>query len=357
MWGDPVDRGIAVTLFSAAILGIALWNQTRERPAARVFGLAAGVCFVLAVAGLLWELPKGFETDRLMVPALGFAVFPAVHVLSTCVRFLGSWLGGNARVALVGSGALMVVGLMAPEAISNVARRYQGTSPLRIGLGPSQQVLIDTLTTQTNPEARILWEDRPGRVAASQWTPLLPIVTGRAFLGGLDPDATVEHTYARLSGEKLAGRPLAEWSDAELGDFCRRYNVSWVVCWSPAAKARFGAWREAHWTAAIEDEEPGSLFTLPAHSFALQGQATLVRADSQHLALADLVPENGKVVLSFHYQAGVKVSPNRVQIEREPDPFDPIPFIRLSMPGPVARVTLTWQKERTTLLRHEGSER
>ena len=51
----------------------------------------------------------------------------------------------------------------------------------------------------------------------------------------------------------------------------------------------------------------------------------------------------GYVVLSWHYQTGLQVSPSRVEIEKEPDLYDPIPFIRLSMPGPVSRVTLTWK--------------
>jgi hypothetical protein len=82
---------------------------------------------------------------------------------------------------------------------------------------------------------------------------------------------------------------------------------------------------------------------LPASAFILKGQARLLSADCRHIALADLDPEDGEIVLSMHYQAGLQVSPSRVRIEKEPDPYDPIPFIRLRVPGPVARLTLTWQ--------------
>jgi hypothetical protein len=75
----------------------------------------------------------------------------------------------------------------------------------------------------------------------------------------------------------------------------------------------------------------------------LKGHARLLCADTQHIALADVHPEDGRVVLSMHYQPGLHISPSRVEIEKEPDPYDPIPFIRLRMPGPVARLTLTWQ--------------
>jgi len=53
--------------------------------------------------------------------------------------------------------------------------------------------------------------------------------------------------------------------------------------------------------------------------------------------------ENCVVVLGFHWQAGLRVAPGRVQVEREPDGHDPIGFIRLRMDSPAARVTLTWE--------------
>ena len=77
---------------------------------------------------------------------------------------------------------------------------------------------------------------------------------------------------------------------------------------------------------------------------AIEALGDKVRA--RHIALADIVPEDGTVVLSMHYQTGMRVSPGRVQIERETDPRDPIDFIRLRLQGPVARVTITWQPEK-----------
>jgi hypothetical protein len=343
LWGTAMDRSITIALFSVAALGIFLWNQTKDRPAARLWGLGAGGCLALAVAGVAWETPGRFGTDRLLVPALAFAVFPAVHALRAGFGLLGRWTGTSARAAVVAGGVLAVPFLTTPGLGHALARHYAGTPPLTIGLGPTRQALVETLVTQTHPGARILWEDRPGRADASRWTTLLPLLTGRAYLGGLDPDASVEHAYASLADQKLAGRPLAEWTDAELEAFGRRYNVGWVVCWSAAAKARFDAWPAARRTVGLQDEETGCLYTLPPRSFVLQGQARLVHADSHHLALADVRPVDGKVVLSFHYQAGLQAHPGRVKVEREPDPYDPIAFIRLSMPGPVSRVTLTWE--------------
>ena len=78
-------------------------------------------------------------------------------------------------------------------------------------------------------------------------------------------------------------------------------------------------------------------------SFVLKGRAEIVQADCHHITLADVIPDNGIVVLSFHYQRHLVASPSRVHIEREEDASDPVGFLRLRLPGPVARVTLTWQ--------------
>jgi hypothetical protein len=65
--------------------------------------------------------------------------------------------------------------------------------------------------------------------------------------------------------------------------------------------------------------------------------------DSHHITLADVVPEDGMVVLSLHYQSGLQAAPTRVQIEPGQDAADLIPFVRLRVDRPVARVTITWR--------------
>jgi hypothetical protein len=105
-------------------------------------------------------------------------------------------------------------------------------------------------------------------------------------------------------------------------------------------------WKDAQLILSMSSAAPGYLFELPNRSYVLHGQARLVEADFRHIALADVVPEDGTVVLSMHYQAGMRVSPSRVRIEKEADPNDPIDFIRLRLQGPVSRVTITWHPEK-----------
>jgi hypothetical protein len=84
-------------------------------------------------------------------------------------------------------------------------------------------------------------------------------------------------------------------------------------------------------------------------SFALAGKATWRSADVRGILIADAVPEavagesEGQVLLSLHYQSGMRVSPSRVRIEKAVDPQDNVPFVRLRMKEPVGRILITWE--------------
>ncbi len=347
LWGDTADRALACVLFGAALLGIVLWNAGSQRVTARLLGLGTGGFLILALAGIAWEPLGRVGAEQLWVLSLWFATLPAVHAVLAVSHWVCRWTGSYGRgLALLG-GCALLAGIGARSAVLNLALRCGSTYPLTFGLGPEQQELVDAIRTHTTPEARILWEENAGGRHASHWTALLPLLTQRAYLGGLDTEASIEHAYARFAEQFLLGRPIGSWTDTELEEFCQRYNIGWVVCCSPASVARFRVWTAAEAVTSVLSGGSSALFRIPPrperpHSFVLKGRARLLQADWQRIALADVIPEDGKVVLSLHYQAGLRASPSRVQVEREPDPRDPIPFIRLCVPGPVTRLTLTW---------------
>ena len=49
------------------------------------------------------------------------------------------------------------------------------------------------------------------------------------------------------------------------------------------------------------------------------------------------------MILSFHHQPELRVAPPTVWPVAAPDAFDPTPFLKLKLVGPVSRVTLTWE--------------
>jgi hypothetical protein len=344
LWGAPVDRALACFLAGAALMGIIRANQTCCRATARLFGLASFGFLLLAICGISEEGIGRFGAALLVVPGLLFATVPAAFGVAGVFALIRRWTGiGGATVAL--AGCVTAIVLLLPGYVDVWRGRFRTQEPLPVGLDADQQGICRSLRENTTTNARILWEDRSGSRQGSRWTALLPLLAERFFIGGLDPDAGIEHTSPALTDKGLAGRPLESWSDVELRDYCDRYNVGWIVCWSEEARRRFGSWKETSAVAEFRDGGAGMLLQVrrPAN-YALTGSAALLSAETGGIVLADVTPRDGKVVLSLHYQTGLTAAPARVIVEPEIDPLDPIPFVRLRLDEPAARVTLTWER-------------
>jgi hypothetical protein len=345
LWGAPADRALALALLAAAVAGVLVLNQTGQRPAARLFGVGTLAFLGLAVSALLWEALSRLGAARLLLPALWFACVPAAYALGQLGQVVWRYAGLGGLATAAGGATALLLGL-APDLVSVWKQRlHPGDPPLAVGLDAGQRALLASLEAHTTLSARILWEDQRGDRRLSCWTALLPMLSERVFMGGLDPDAGIEHTSMGLCDGVLAGRPLGEWSDEELEKYCRRYNIGWVVCWSEASQARLRTWTRGEPTLSWQQPAPGWLFTLPRrHGYALAGSVSWLQADAQRIVLSNVIPEKGVVVLSLHYQAGLRISPGRVRIEPELDDLDPIPLVRLLVDEPVARLTITFDR-------------
>jgi hypothetical protein len=323
--------------------GLGLVQMLRRERCGAVGILLASTAAALATArlGAIWPTARAEGADHAagLVPAL--AVLPAAFAISTVMK--GMKIGLPLTLAAIS----LLVGVGWNPTIAHTFSRWVPTvHPLRLGFTPEQQQVIDALRSQTTREARILIEEPDPSQPGWNWTALAPYLTNRIFLGGLDPDASLEHTFCGMRHGRLAGRAFTEWTLSERADFCRRYNVGWVLCRTPEA----AAWWTTDSTARVIGRFPdgnGSeqvLFELNRpRSFVLSGQATVERMDRGRIILTDVVPDTeGHIRLSLHYQKQLRAAP-LVGTEPRKDLHDPIPFLTVVAPGPVTRVTLTWE--------------
>ena len=124
---------------------------------------------------------------------------------------------------------------------------------------------------------------------------------------------------------------------------------------SPETIARWRAFPGTKELARFQDVGEVVLFSLDrVKSFILVGQAKWEQADRRKVVLTDVVPADAPhpdggpipakvIVLSLHHQPGLRISPNIVAVERDPDPRDPIPMLRLRMTGPLSRIVISWE--------------
>jgi hypothetical protein len=339
LWGTPIDRGLTLCILAAGLIGGFGWGLEGRKVAARTIGLACALFLLLALGGVSWQPLGRFGTERLVIGALMLASFPAAHLGAVGYRALSTALGSR-KLRLVICGLVVSgLGLAGRNWIVTLYRQIEGIAPLPLGLTADQQSLVAQLRSRTDASGRILWEERSCELEQSCWTALLPVLTDRSYLGGLGPLISIEHGYARLTDQSLAGRPLRDWSDGELEDFCRRYNVRWIIVWSRANRERLQSWSGIVGHEALASG--ATLLERPAGSYVLKGSAVWHSANPDRITLTNVVPDDGKVVLSLHYHSSLRVSPSRVRLEREPDAADPIPFVRLRLPAPASLVTIS----------------
>lgn len=342
LWGDAgADRVICIGLVACGFLGGMLRRPGRRaRPIKWLLGSSLLVTAV-SIAAPRSDALAPFATPGFLFLGLSLAVVPAAHGLARWLewqfcgegkRRLGLILGGSAFAA----GAIWLVG-PSPRSLPPI---QWGPAALTVGLPADLNSLSVVLHDNTDPTARVLWEDFGGDGTVA--SVLLPLLTNRAILGGAGATNDSDAAFADLHDGVLAGRPITRWTDEELEAYCRRYNVGWIAAANDGSKERLSAWPLIEPICSAGSRQ---IFAVRRpHSFVLKGKASDVSLDRNGIALADVVPENGDVVLSLHYHEGLRVRPGWVKLEREPDAYDPVPLVRLRMIGPAARVTLSWSR-------------
>jgi len=340
LWGDSFDRGLCFLMLGLAVVGLLVMHRTGQTVGARLIGVSMSGKFLLAVIGLLYDPLGRLGAAQLIVPALLLACLP--------VACLSAWVVDHLRrqhplLPFVGLGGVLLLWVScAPEKHRQRLAQLLTPRPFTIGLSNEQKNLVVALRESTTPEARILWEDRLGGRFESRWTALLALQTQRFFVGGLEAGAGIEHTATGLIDGRLAGRPIQEWTDGELLEYCQRYNIKWIVSSSAITQERLRRWSQA---AARPLPAHRQLFTINRNaSYTLSGSATLHQADFRGIILKDVHPDaQGVIHLCWHYQKGMRVSPSRIQIEEQPTTTGTVSFVRLRLDSAAGHVLLTWE--------------
>jgi hypothetical protein len=346
VFGAPADLAalLGTTVFGwpvvlLGLLGCGVMTRFRRRTSAWLFAITIPLVVAVARLGQLWPPVQGLGLDRAAPFAVGLAVVPAAFVCSV-------W---EARVPVIRLAILAAVSL--PGGIAWFAPEWSqsltpGLDPLPIGLSPGRVELVESLRDRTTNDARVLIEDPDGAPPGWNWTALLPRMTGRAYLGGLDGGACVDLSYCGLRRGRINGRALSGLSDDELAELCRIYNIGWVVTRTPETAARWKAWGKVTELGRYDDNGEVLLLAIDRpKSYVLSGTATLVHADRLQIVLTDVTASpDGDVLLSFHHQPGMHVTPPTVMLDEAKDPNDPTRFLRLRLSAgrTIARVVIRW---------------
>ena len=161
IWGQASDRALAMALLGSGMVGLIVFNQTKGRTAARLLGLGCGGLLALTLGAVGWEPLGRVGLAKLLAPALWFAVLPAVHAWGEIYCWINRYMGRPWLTAGCAGALLFAGGWRALPWLEPYVTHCQKAEPLAIGLGPNRQALVEAICQVTNPEARVLWEDRP----------------------------------------------------------------------------------------------------------------------------------------------------------------------------------------------------
>lgn len=330
---DPIELGVC------AIGLVGMIVMARRNTVGAVLLAAGSLLYVFAGgAGRLFPAVADIGGQKVMSVGVWCCAIAASYALTAIAGGIGS-SSGIKPMGLV----WLVIGLAGLTFGFDIPNRWE-VKPLALGLGRDREDIVRTIRERSTPDGRILWEDLSDTTPGSGWSALLPELSQRPFIGGLSPEASIDHLQVRLADGKLISRPVGDWSDDEFSRFFARFNVTRAICRTPESIARLRRLPGATQIAEFR-EANAVMFALDRRpSFVLSGKANVTQMDWKRIALSDLEPdENGVVVLSMHHTANWRVTPGYVIVEKDVDVLDPIPMLRLRLPGPVSRVTMTWK--------------
>lgn len=359
MWDAYVHRQVATPLAeimggaqSPLVLADIAWQGIRAAPGKvqllnRV-GMAAfeASVAVLAVVALVWLRRR--RDDRfvpLLVPLVIFGFLTYLsrpigalqNLLPWRLRFewlgvasatagimLGEWLRATdwRRLIAVASGFVGCAFFFAYDARPDVQH-------LQLGFDDVQRQWIDAINQTTDRRARILVEDGPGY--RGMGVAGLHLGTNALWIGGPYKGAyIVQHRVNFMLG-RLSGRPVATYSNDDLAQFFRRYNVRWVLAWSDGARGSFDARPTLVRRQRLIDGLAFYEVIAPVESFFERGAGTIdVALDT--IRVRDVVPDNGSIVLRYHYYEHLVVQGAK-GLRRFELPGDPAGFIEVMDPA------------------------
>jgi hypothetical protein len=360
--------------------GMVRWWRSGQRLKLAVGCSQIAVLTVLTFFGSAWQVTRNLEPLRFQVSlGLAWTIAAGEGLCAVAVALDPRQLAGSRWAKLrwmavaTFAGLLLVLtvpkvwwwrsgfkaDLRPPSTWEYCRARLKMARPLGVGLRPEMNELVNWLETNTDNSARILFEDQlrllenldPGAPESLHWTPLLPVLSGRQFVGGLYQTAFIPHQRAAFGDWRVAGRHIREWSPQEIRAFCDDYNIGWVVTWSRAGVRKFQQVREdprqplsTEFFSSLPfceriatlpratvhaDENEYAIFRVQREpNYFAHGTGRLAKVEYNRIELADLVPDDGELVLRFHWQDGL-ISEPPVPLERANVPGDPVGFIRI----------------------------
>ena len=325
-----LEKGFRLMLLLLGSWGTWKLVRSENRVAGVVLASAGIVLFLLAYFGALIPFVKSWQPLRFKVPLDLFLALGTSYIVAYGLarRSLAPRPYVLATIAACGLLAFLL-NLFETETRARMLLRTQ--------LRPELNAIVEWIKRETPGEARVLFEesgDESGFVYDGMYlSSFIPHWTSRELIGGPINLYNDRHHFAEFHSGKLFKKDIQAFSDDEIRNYFRLYNIGAVVAFYPASIQRL---QSVPGLISL-DRRVGPVHLMKVNqplTWFLQGDGR-VKASLNRLELSDI--KGKEIVLKYHWTEGLSAS-RRARIVPVKIYDDPIPFIKII--DPPAALTL-----------------
>ncbi len=320
-----------------ALLGI--WSSIRSKPELYC-PLGIGIMWLMALMFFLTS--PGFlliQRIKYYWPFMLFLTIPASEFIAAKVKDLRKKPIPKFSLILCIS---LFIGLLTSDPIPFVSslknlflkeKTFASSGSFPTSMTPSGlDALLAWVRDKTDRSGRILMEDSPHPLHVYWGTHLpaiLPTLVKREIASSPIPEIPLSYRSTVFNNGVLFQKPIETIPPESFKNYMERYNISWIVCFSAPAKRYFKSLSPYLSQSASIDHF--SCYQINRRgNFFLKGSGK-VSADFNRISLKEVKPEEGDIILKYHWFPGFRTVPER-KIEKEDIEGDPAGFIKIKNP-------------------------
>lgn len=319
-WG----KGLRWLLLVFGVVGIKRLIQSEKRDVGVALAAGAGALALFSYFGSFVPFLRNWQPLRFKV---GYDLILVLAAAYGIAGYEGDRRGAARRwlfrAALAAAVFAFAINLLQTESKQNMRLRTQAP--------PEINVLVDWIWMETPRGGRVLFEESGDETGffykGIYLSSLLPAWTGRQLIGGPINLYNDRHHFAEFHSAMLFKRKIESFSDEELRDYFRLYNIGAVVAFHPRSIARLRAVPGL----VSSDRRMGNLHLMKVDQplgWFLKGEGEIT-AGFNRLRASKV--RGAEIVLKYHWTAGlVSEPPAAIAAEKILD--DPIPFIKIVHP-------------------------
>ena len=320
------EKGFRLLLLILGTTGTVTLLRYRDKDVAILLGAALISLFLITYFSFLIPPLQAWQPLRFKVPFDLFLTVGAAYALA-------DWLGAGSTKSSFYSCTVPFLLFTASITflINLVGTESQAKLRLRTLVRPEITEIVGWVRQDTPKEARVLFEesgDETGFVYDGMYlSAFIPHWSGRELIGGPINLYNDRHHFAEFHSGRLFGRDIQAFSDEEIKQYFRLYNIGAVVAFHPASVKRL---RSIPGLITL-DRRLGPVHLMrvnqPPYWF-LQGHGQVVaRLNRLEVSTAGA----SEVILKYHWLDGLISNPAATIIPVKIYD-DPIPFIKVVDP-------------------------